>query len=143
MTTALPFGSWPSPLTAEVIVQAAVGLGGPAFGGVGGPAPELWWSELRPAEAGRVQIVRKPLDGAQGSAVDVLPEGFSARTRVHEYGGGAWWVHTAPGGTATTLFFTNWTDQRLYRLDDGADAPVAITPEPGATRTATVTPMAP
>jgi dipeptidyl aminopeptidase/acylaminoacyl peptidase len=122
MTTA-PYGSWPSPVTADLIVEASVSLGGPAFGG-----GDLWWSELRPAEGGRVQIVRKPLDGDPGSARDVLPEGFSARTRVHEYGGGAWWLH------GETLFFVNWDDQRIYRLDPtaGSGAPVAITPEPSA-----------
>ena len=132
MTTELPFGSWPSPITAEVIVSASVGLGGPGFAD-----GDIWWSELRPSEAGRVQIVRKPLDGGPSSARDVLPDGFSARTRVHEYGGGAWWLHDATNGDGVggpVLFFTNWTDQRLYRLDgagrDDAGAPVAITPEP-------------
>ena len=128
MTREAPFGSWESPLTAERIVAASVGLGGPAFA-----AGDLWWSELRPDEAGRVQIVRQ---GPAGP-VDVLPDGFSARTRVHEYGGGAWWLHGADHGpgSAVTVFFVNWADQRLYRLDVGGDidgeaAPVAITPEP-------------
>jgi dipeptidyl aminopeptidase/acylaminoacyl peptidase len=122
----LPCGSWPSPITAEVVVAASVSLGGPAFA-----AGSLWWSELRPAEAGRVQVVRRPVDGRgrpTGPAVDVLPEGCSARTRVHEYGGGAWWLHDA------TLFFCNWTDQRIWRLrtaEQGAAA-VPVTPEPAA-----------
>lgn len=117
------YGSWTSPITAELIVQVAVGLGGPAFGD-----GDLWWSELRPTEAGRVQIVRKALDAGPDTARDVLPDGFSARTRVHEYGGGAWWLHD------DTLFFVNWTDQRVHRVDragtDRAGDPVAITPEP-------------
>jgi dipeptidyl aminopeptidase/acylaminoacyl peptidase len=54
---------------------------------------------------------------------DVTPEGFNVRTAVHEYGGGAWWTH------GSTVFFANWTDQRVYRQDAGA-APVAITPQP-------------
>jgi dipeptidyl aminopeptidase/acylaminoacyl peptidase len=125
MSRETPYGSWASPITAELIVQASVSLGGPAFA-----AGDLWWSELRPTEAGRVQIVRKPLDGPPSSARDVLPDGFSARTRVHEYGGGAWWLHD------DTLFFTNWDDQRVYRIDhagtDRATDPVAVTPEPEA-----------
>ena len=45
------------------------------------------------------------------------------RTRAHEYGGGAFWVH------AGTLFFANLADQRLYRRSvNGACEP--ITPEP-------------
>ena len=47
--------------------------------------------------------------------------GFNVRTRVHEYGGGAYWVH---GGS---VFFANWDDQRLYRQDPDA-APAPITP---------------
>lgn len=124
MTREAPFGSWESPLTADAIVSASVGLGGPAFAG-----GDLWWSELRPEEAGRVQLVR----AGAGGPVDVLPDGFSARTRVHEYGGGAWWLHGHDDGSGSdvTVFFTNWADQRLYRLDTGGDGvPVAITPEP-------------
>jgi dipeptidyl aminopeptidase/acylaminoacyl peptidase len=113
--TVAPYGSWSSPVTAELMVAGAVSLGEVwATDGV------TWWSELRPQEGGRVQIVRKVDDGR---AEDVLPDGFSARSRVHEYGGGAWWVH------GDALFFVNWTDQRLYRLDPGG-APVALTPEP-------------
>ena len=127
MTREAPFGSWESPLTAAVIVEASVGLGGPAFAG-----GDLWWSELRPQEAGRVQLVRAGPDGP----FDVLPDGYSARTRVHEYGGGAWWVHGADDepGSDVVVLFVNWTDQRLYRLEvSGSGAvgePVAITPEP-------------
>jgi dipeptidyl aminopeptidase/acylaminoacyl peptidase len=80
-----------------------------------------WWSESRPTEGGRTQIVRRDSDG---TTHDLLPASSNARNRVHEYGGGAWWVH---GGT---IYFTNWSDQRLYRLDRGSTGPVAITPEP-------------
>jgi dipeptidyl aminopeptidase/acylaminoacyl peptidase len=82
---------------------------------------DVWWSEMRPEEAGRVQLVRHRLGG---QPADVLPEGFSARTRVHEYGGGAWWLH------GPDVIFANWADQRLYRLDGGTDRPVGLTPEP-------------
>ena len=56
--------------------------------------------------------------------VDVLAAPWSARTRVHEYGGGAWWLG------ASSTYFANWDDQRLYRLGPGADEPLALTPEP-------------
>lgn len=131
---ALPFGSWPSPVTPDLLVEAAVTLGGPAWA-----SGELWWSEQRPDEGGRVQLVRVALaaDGRPaGSPADVLPEGFGARTRVHEYGGGAWWLHRLDGRT-TRLFFANWSDQRLYRLDVEVGGgvlgrPVPLTPEPVA-----------
>ena len=59
---------------------------------------------------------------AGGTIVDLVPEDFNVRTRVHEYGGGAW----LQAGEA--LFAVNFEDQRLYRLDP--DGPVAISPEP-------------
>lgn len=109
-----PYGAWASPITAETVISAAVGLNEVRVDRLDGGA--VWWSEGRPEEGGRVQIVRE--------GVDVLPEGFAARTRAHEYGGGAWSVQ------AGVLFFANWSDQRLYRLDPGSTEPVAITPEP-------------
>jgi dipeptidyl aminopeptidase/acylaminoacyl peptidase len=80
-----------------------------------------WWSETRPAEGGREQIVR--LDPS-GIPRDLLPDRFNARTRVHEYGGGAWWVH------GETVFVTNFADQRMYRLDMGDPHPLPITAPP-------------
>jgi dipeptidyl aminopeptidase/acylaminoacyl peptidase len=111
-----PYGTWPSPITAELLVAASVSIGEVAVGLV-----DVWWAEARPEEGGRVQIVRhRP----GGDWIDVLPEGFAARTRVHEYGGGAWCLHQAD------LVFSNWSDQRLWRLDAGADQPFELTPEP-------------
>ena len=72
---------------------------------------EVWWTETRPAEGGRTVVVRRD---AAGTVSDVLPAGWSARTRVHEYGGTAWLA--LPGGG---LAFANWDDQRVYRLDPG------------------------
>ena len=81
----------------------------------------VWWAESRPDEGGRTGVVRRAQDG---TVADVLPAPWNARTRVHEYGGGAWTV--ADG----VLWFTEFSDQRLYRLDPGADSPVPVTPEP-------------
>lgn len=102
--TTLAHGSWPSPLSAQAVVAAGVGLGGPLVAEDG----SVWWSEARPQEGGRIQLVRRTPGGA---VEEVLPEGWSARTRVHEYGGGAWWLH------GTSVFFSSWADHRLHRLD--------------------------
>ncbi len=113
----LPYGCWPSPITAASLVERAVSLSGlQAAGGA------LYWVESRPAEAGRQMIVR----WAPGTKpVDILPAPFSARTTVHEYGGGAFCVH------GDTVYFSNFDDQRMYRVDLGAE-PRPITDEPGA-----------
>ena len=115
MTTHAAFGSWPSPIPAQLLVAgAALPSDVHAEEGV------VWWSQSRPDQGGRQQVVRRNLDG---TVVDALPDGFNARTRVHEYGGAAWWVS---GGS---VFANSWVDQRVYRSDsDGAFH--ALTPEP-------------
>jgi dipeptidyl aminopeptidase/acylaminoacyl peptidase len=112
----LPYGSWPTPITSELVVRAAARPTAVAVDG-----PDVWWGEARPDEGGRTAVVRRSPDGA---TTDALPAPWNARTRVHEYGGGAWAVS---GGT---LWFTEFADQRLYRLAAGAGEPVAVTPEP-------------
>ncbi|MCW2742133.1 MAG: Peptidase, (Acylaminoacyl-peptidase) family [Blastococcus sp.] len=114
--TPLTHGGWPTPITSELVVRAAARLDEVVVDG-----DDVWWSEARPAEGGRSVIVRRSPDG---TVADVLPAPWNARTRVHEYGGGAWTVSQG------VLWFTEFTDQRLYRLDAGSATPVAVTPEP-------------
>ncbi|HEY0080139.1 MAG TPA: S9 family peptidase [Pyrinomonadaceae bacterium] len=108
-----PYGSWKSPITSDLIVRGTVGLGQVALDGA-----DVYWGELRPSEGGRVCIVRQTPDGERS---DIIPKGFNARTRVHEYGGGAYTV--ADG----TVYFSNFADQRLYRVKPGAQ-PQPLTP---------------
>jgi dipeptidyl aminopeptidase/acylaminoacyl peptidase len=110
--TIAPYGSWASPITSELITTGSVRLGDLALDG-DGTYLDLYWHESRPAEAGRYVIVRR---GADGTAADVNPAPLNARTRVHEYGGGSF---TADGGT---VFFSEFTDQRLYRRDPGGES---------------------
>ena len=117
--TEAPHGSWPTPVTSELVVAEAVGLDGVQVDGA-----DVWWGETRPAEGGRTELVRRAADG---TAVDVLPADRDARTAVHEYGGGAWWVRDG------VVWFTDWADQRLHRLAPGGE-PVALTPEPAQPR---------
>ena len=116
MTTPLPYGSWPTPLTSALVVRTAAGLGEVLVDDA-----DVWWSESRPDEGGRSVLVRRLPDG---TVADALPAPWNVRTRVHEYGGGAWTV------SAGTLWFTEFSDQRLYRLAPADGAPVAVTPEP-------------
>jgi dipeptidyl aminopeptidase/acylaminoacyl peptidase len=108
-----PFGSWPSPITAEAIASGAMGLSEVRVAG-----EDVYWIEMRPAEGGRSVVVRRR---ANGCIEDCIPPGFSARTRVHEYGGGSYLI------AEDILYFVNFADQRVYRVISGA-GPEPITP---------------
>lgn len=110
-----PYGSWTSTLSA-----AEVAAGFRAPGQIVVSEGWVYWSESRPQEAGRVAIMRR---SPNGEVEPATPEDFNCRTRVHEYGGGA---YLADG---KTLYGSSFEDQRLYRIEPGAE-PVAISPEP-------------
>jgi len=108
-----PFGTWPSPITPEVLVERAIGLSGvEVAGGI------VLWSEARPDEAGRQTLVAWSPGGVPE---DLLPPTMSARTLVHEYGG-----RGAALGPDGLIVFSSAPDQRLWRLD----GPRPLTPEP-------------
>jgi dipeptidyl aminopeptidase/acylaminoacyl peptidase len=119
VTATRPYGSWPTPITSELVVRSARLPNGLAIDG-----DDLWWSESRPEEAGRIAVLRRSADG---TVTEVVGAPWSARTAVHEYGGGAWWV---AGGV---LWFVDWATQRLHRVASGQE-PVALTPEPSVPR---------
>jgi dipeptidyl aminopeptidase/acylaminoacyl peptidase len=127
--TTAPYGSWASPITSKLLTSAGI-----SFSDVEFSNGRIYWLESRPDEAGRVVLVSRNwgtetelqtpgVRSPSPNSVDLTPQGFNLRTRVHEYGGGAYFVHR------DTIFFTNFTDQRLYRLDPGGNAR-PITPEP-------------
>ncbi len=109
-----PYGAWKSPLTADMLLASALGINEPRVDG-----ETIYWIELRPAEGGRGVLVRRTSDGA---VADVTPAPFNVRTRVHEYGGGA---YLAADGV---VYFSNFADQRLYRVAAGG-APEPLTPD--------------
>ena len=113
-----PYGSWQSPITSDLIVSKSISMGGGMLDG-----DDVYWSEGRPAEAGRNVIVKRADDG---TTTDVNPAPYNARTRVHEYGGGA--VIIDGGRDAGRVIFANFADQRLYSVETGG-APQPITPE--------------
>ncbi len=98
----LPYGTWPSPITAPLAAR-----GSRRFGMLQASCDAVYWSEGRPEEQGRQVIVRAGPDGHQA---DILPAPYSARSRVHEYGGGEFLVSGA------TVFFVNDKDQQVYAL---------------------------
>ena len=76
-----PYGSWKSPITSDLIVAGSIGLGQIKL-----DCQNIYWSESRPTEGGRSVIMHRSLAGI---TIEKTPPPFNARTRVHEYGGGA------------------------------------------------------
>ncbi len=109
--TTAPYGSWKSPLTAQRIAAGAKPLAAPQV-----DAGDVYWLEGLAAEGGRVAVVR---GGAGGAGTIVTPAPFNVRSRVHEYGGGAFVVE---GGA---IFFSNFADNLVY-VQRGDAAPVAL-----------------
>lgn len=109
-----PYGSWPSPITADWIVAGMVGLGQLWLDG-----EDIYWTETRPSEKGRTVVCRRGRDGA---VEDFSPPDTSVRSRVHEYGGGAFAIE---GGE---LWYSHDGDGRVWRKSqDGTATP--LTPE--------------
>ena len=110
--TTAPYGAWASPLPIELLTAGVVRLGEARLDG-----DRVYWLEGRPAAGGIQVLVRRAADG---STADISPPGVNVRTRVHEYGGGAYVV------AGDLIVFSNFVDGRLYRVTD----PVARTAEP-------------
>jgi dipeptidyl aminopeptidase/acylaminoacyl peptidase len=115
--TVAPYGSWSSPVSLDLVASE----GGVAYGSVSVDQEGVYWLESRPQEKGRMALVYRPHGG---SPVDVVPEGFNVRTRVHEYGGGAWFRD------GSVVFCSNFDDSRLYRIERPGAEPQPITPAP-------------
>ena len=121
-----PYGSWASPFTAKFITSSSTGLSNVKVDAEGG----LWWQESRPNEGGRNAVVRRAAPGDESASerggVDVTPKDLNVRTRVHEYGGGAWCL-----GPEGSVLFSDFKSQRLHRtLRDGTtDVVTAGDPE--------------
>jgi dipeptidyl aminopeptidase/acylaminoacyl peptidase len=110
--TVTPYGTWPSPLTADAVVTRST-----SFAELHLDGEALAWVESRPDEGGRQVVLRRAADG---TVTELTPLDGYARSRVHEYGGGAALVRDA------VLWFVELGDQRVYRCDPGGPA-VALT----------------
>ena len=135
--TTTPYGAWPSPISAQSVAEGARRIDDLAAAG-----DSVCWLERRPEEGGRNVLVCRNPDGATRT---LTPDGFDVRSRVHEYGGGAFQIVGAgagagagapafwPAGGATprsgehelpTHAFVNFADQRVYLTTAGTTIPL-------------------
>src|SRR5690349_11176752 len=113
-----PYGSWASPITSDLVTADAVRLDQVMLDG-----SDIYWTEAQPEKKGRVLLYRQRQDGRVEAVTPDDGSAWNVRTRVHEYGGGAFTV--ADG----VVVFSNDADQRLYRQKPG-EAPQPITASP-------------
>jgi dipeptidyl aminopeptidase/acylaminoacyl peptidase len=107
----VPYGSWESPITSDLIVSSSIRLGGGILDG-----DDIYWLEGRPSEGGRYVLVHRAPDGTR---TDLTPPPLNVRTRVHEYGGGSVTIDEG------RIVIANYSDQRLYlRTADGDWDPI-------------------
>lgn len=111
--TALPFGTWPSSLSAEKVASAA-----PKINHIQCCNHLVTWVESRPNEGGRNVIIGRSKNGL---IKDLIPAPYSHYSRVHEYGGMAYAL------SENSIYFVNASDQRIYQQQFGTTTPVAIT----------------
>jgi dipeptidyl aminopeptidase/acylaminoacyl peptidase len=112
-----PYGAWPSTISAARVAAGATPLSTLMLGGADGC--DIYWLAGRAAEAGRNTLLR-----FHGAATEELtPAPFNVRTRVHEYGGGAYAVD------GEVVYFSHFKDNCVYRIDAADDeiVPLAVT----------------
>ena len=120
---ASPYGFWASPITSDLVVADSIRLEQVAL-----DRDAIYWSETRPQKKGRTFVYRVRADGESECVTPDDANGFSVRTRAHEYGGGSFAVSDG------VIYFGNNSDQRLYRQDSGGP-PSPITPAPAGAAT--------
>jgi dipeptidyl aminopeptidase/acylaminoacyl peptidase len=110
-----PYGAWVSPVSVELMTEAAIGLSGLSVDG-----QDLYWLEARPRENGRTVLCRRREDG---EIADLTPPPFNVGSRVHEYGGGAYAV------AAGVVVVSERTDGSVWLIEAGAAPRRIETPE--------------
>jgi dipeptidyl aminopeptidase/acylaminoacyl peptidase len=107
-------GFWSSPISAEMVT-----LSSPNLYFLKEQNNNLYWVESRPWDNGRNVIMCHREDG---TIYDLIPAPFSHLSKVHEYGGCAYAVHS------NFLYFVNASDQRIYQINlCSGERPLPIT----------------
>lgn len=112
-TVAAPCGSWKSPITPDQINLDRLKMWEPRIAG-----DCIYWIEYCAEQQGARHVMQR---NAAGAVRRLTPDGYNVRTRVHEYGGGAYAL------AGEKLVFVNFDDQRVY-AQAGGEAPVPLTP---------------
>ena len=107
-----PYGEWKSPITAALVAEGSRPLALPRTSGT-----DVYWLEGRATEGGRMTLLRAD-EG--GTVQELTPAPFNVRSRLHEYGGGAYLV------LDDGVLFSHFADNRLY-LRRGETPAAALT----------------
>lgn len=103
--------NWKSPITAEFLAQGSVSVREIVADG-----DLIWWSEIRPNEKGRC-VVCCLMDG---EIKEMTPPEVNVDSRIHSYGGAAWWVENG------RLYFQDVNTSALYMKEGDSEA-IALT----------------
>jgi poly(3-hydroxybutyrate) depolymerase len=103
-----PYGTWKSPVDPVALFERPSAPQHPVARG-----DRYFWVEARASEGGRTVLIRQEMDGSETC---ITPDGYSIRTRVHEYGGRCFVLAN------DSVYFSNDQDARLYvqSLEPGA-----------------------
>jgi dipeptidyl aminopeptidase/acylaminoacyl peptidase len=115
----VPHGGWPAPVSAEALAVGTLGFEELIVDG-----DDVYWVEARPDDGGRSVIVTRD---AHGRTNDILAQGLSVGSRVHEYGG------CAVVAGAGVVYFVDRASQRVHRIDRPRDRPRPEVPPPPLT----------
>ena len=107
------FIPWESPITEDDVIHESLNISDIHIDG-----DDVYWIEKRDDEDGRNVIIKKDNNG---NVTDVIPNKFNAKTNVHEYGGGSFSVSNG------IVIFSNYPDNRLYKVSEADPLPTPIT----------------
>lgn len=126
----LPYGSWSSPITSKFITSSSVPIGSLKTDSIG----NLYWIEGRSQEGGRQVVCQfdptNPNSNKERGSVDLVDTDTNVRTRVHEYGGGAYAIYSSKNNDDNNsgIIYSEFISQRLFwKKKDGTT--LKLTPE--------------